>query len=320
MKIDTGVIDKNNFTDTLLKRAGFETKEEALQAASRQRDSYEYVGIQSYERCEQYNNLGIQLVKSGTVKLSLSSELKNDMLAFLEEYYEGKHTDEELEQQYISYCEQAGTSGKTRLLDVYENFVNMSRYAANNVCTRKGYEITAGYGKVEDHDAVYYHADYYYDFEKVKEIARSTSEKIAEEMHWGSLEFEERESSTIFNLDGAFNFNGKWAWNAENLINRCTMINSDLVPPEGFEFYYKERKYKDSEVGVMLLGTKNGYKEITVPFEAPKAGVEGYVQKFNAGELFRFTENDTDQYEEYNNFLKNFDIYTRYYYANEIEK
>ena len=309
------IINENKYNHSILNKTGCESVGEAIQKAKKQRDYFEYVGMEKTYFCEQYNEFGSKLVKSGSVRLSISSDMQKDMLGCLEGYYEGKLSEKELKDAYIGYCEEAGTDNQTRLLDVYENFINMSRYAANNVCSRKGNEITEQYGSVEDHDVVYYNADFYYAFEKIKNIVREATAQIAEEVDCGNLKFEEREHNTIFNLDGSFDFNGKWTWNTQNMINRCTMINSDEIPPEGFEFYYKERKYKDSEVGIMLLGTKQGYKEVMVPFEAPKAGIAEYVQKFNAAELFRFSETDTDAVEEYNSFLSNFDIYTRYHFA-----
>ena len=320
MKIDNNLIQKSIFDNVFLKKTDFESEEEVVQAAYNQRDSFEYIGIKKSDICDQYNDLRHKLVRTGDARLSISSDIQKSMLDCLEKYYEGKGSDEELTKAYIGYCEQIGTVGKTRLLDMYENFLNMSRYAANNVCGRKGNEITVNYGNIDEHDAVYYNADFYYAFDRVKEIAREASDKIAEVMSFDKLDFEEREECTIFNLDGEFSFNGKWAWNARNLMNRCSMIDTDMVPPKGFEFYYKERKYSDSEVGVILVGIKKKYKEVEVPFKEPKAGGLGCVQKFNASELCRITKDDTDEYKNYNDFIRTFDIYTRYYFANSIEK
>lgn len=320
MRVDNNIYDPERFRNVILKRAGLKTDEELLQAAKEQRDSGLYTGIEEFHGCEQYNDLGHKLVKSGEAKLSVSMDITRDMLKTLESYYEGNLSDEELEAAFVDYCERALVGGKTRLLDVYENFINQSRYASNNVCTRKGDEITKKYGSVSDHDTVYYNADFYYAFERVKQIARDTCNKIAEVMDWGELDFDEREENTIFTLDGGFDFNGKWASNAFNLMNRCTMIDPNMVPPRGFEFYYKERKYTDSEVGVMEVGINGVRKVITVPFRQPRPGVEGYTQKFNAAELYKFTKKDTPDYGEFNRFLANFDIYTRYYYAFNIER
>lgn len=102
-------------------------------------------------------------------------------------------------------------------------------------------------------------------------------------------------------------------------MNRSTMIDVDMVPPEGFELYYKERNAPDSEEGVMILGLNGVRKEITVPFRMPRAGITEYTQKYNAAELFKYTESDTAKYEDYNRFLKNFDIYTRYYFSRHLD-
>ena len=320
MKITDNLVEKNQFANTIIKKTVFQSKEELLEVAQKQKDCFEYAGIKKEYFCKQYNDLGKQLVKTGKVRLGIPSDTKKSMLDCLERYYEGKCSNEELEEKYIEYCKQIGVGEKTRLLDIYENFINMSRYAANNCCIKKGNEITVNYGSVDDHDAVYYNAEYYYNFEKVREIAREASNKIAELMDFEEVDYEARESNTIFDLDGEFNFNGKWGWNAQNMINRCTMKSIDVIPPEGFEFYFKERTNENDEVGVMLVGIEEGYKEVTVPFETPKAGVTELVQKFNAAELCEISEGDTDNYERYNEFLKNFDIYTRYYYANLMER
>ncbi len=318
MKVDDNIIDPNRFRNGLFKQTGL-TNEEGLQLAKEQQDSFLYTGIEKIQVCEQYNDLGHKLVDRQKVRLPVSKEIRKDMLKTLGDYYEGNLSDEELETLFIDYCEQVGVDGKARLLDVYENFINQSRYASNNVCIKKGNEIIKKYGSVSDHDAVYYNADFYYAFERVKQITRNACNRIADVMDWGELDFEELEKNTRFNLDGGFDFNGKWAWNAWSLMNRCTMIDPTMVPPEGFELFYKERKYDGSEVGVMELGINGERKVITVPFQMPRAGVKGYIQKFNVAELYKFTEKDTSNPEEFNRFLANFDVYTRYYFAFNIE-
>lgn len=189
MKIDNSLIDKSKYENLILRRAGFESREDALQAAKNQRDRFEYTGIREGYACEQYNDLGAKLAKSGEVKFGISSSIKRDMLNCMEEYYRGECSDKELAEAYLKFCEQTGVGDKARLLDVYENFLNMSRYAANNVCSQKGNDITAKYGSVDEHDAVYYNSDFYYSFEKVKEITRAASEAVAETMDWGELDF-----------------------------------------------------------------------------------------------------------------------------------
>ena len=318
MRVDNNIYDPERFRGVLRKQTGL-TKEEGLQVAKEQRDTFSYIGIERIYESELYNDLGSKIVHSAP-KLDVSKEIKKDMLKTLESYYEGNLSDEELEAAFVDFCERAGVWRGARLLDVYENFINKSRYASNNVCYRKGNEITKKYGSVSDHDAVYYNADFYYAFERVKQIARDTCNKIAEVMEWGELDFDEREENTIYTLDGGFDFNGKWASDAFNSMNRCTMIDPNMVPPRGFEFYYKERKYTDSEVGVMEIGINGVRKQITVPFRQPRPGIEGYTQKFNAAELYKFTKKDTPDYGEFNRFLANFDIYTRYYFAFNIER
>ena len=319
MKVDnSSIYDVSRSKKSIFERMGFSSKEEAIAKAKSQRDTYEFKGIEKWNGCEQYNDFRKQLVKSGNAGLNISSDVRTDMRLTLEDYYAGKLSDEELEESFLSYCAQLGACNKAQILDVYENFINMSRYASTNTCARAASELDQKYGESR-HDSVYYSAGIYYAFEKVKEIARNASEKIAEELDLGDLDFEEREKNTIFNLDGDFSFNGHWAWTAKNLMNRCTMIDSDMVPPEGFEFYYKERNTPDSEEGVMILGINGVRKEITVPFRMPRAGIAGYIQKFNAAELFGYTKSDTARYEDCNRFLKNFDIYTRYYFARHLD-
>lgn len=319
MKVDNNLIDPERFRNGLFKQTGL-TQEERLQLAKEQKDSFLYTGIEKIEVCEQYNDLGHKLIDRLEVRLAVSKEIRRDMLKTLGDYYEGNLSDKELETAFIDYCERAGVCDKVRLMDVYENFINESRYASNNVCIRKGDEITRKYGSVSDHDAVYYNADFYYAFERVKQIARNACDRITDVMEWGEVDFEKIEKNTRFNLDGGFDFNGKWAWNAWSLMNRCTMIDTGLVPPEGFELYYKERKYDGSEEGIMELGINGKRKIITVPFRMPRAGVKGYIQKFNATELYKFTKKDTPNHREFNHFLANFDVYTRYYFAFNIEQ
>ena len=319
MKVgNSSIYDVGRFQKHFFERMGYSSREEAISKIKSQRDTYEFRGMEKWNGCEQYNDLRSQLSKSGEVKLSISNDIKNDMRSTLDDYYARKLSDEELEEAFVSYCDYAGVAGKTRLLDVYENFINMSRYASTNACSKAASELDQKYGGSR-HDSVYYSSDIYHAFEKVKEIARKASDKVAETLDLGKVDFEGREKNTIFNLDGDFSFNGHWSWTAKNLMNRCTMIDSDMVPPEGFEFYYKERNAPDSEEGVMILGINGVRREITVPFRMQRAGIAGYIQKFNAAELFGYTESDTAKYEDYNRFLKNFDIYTKYYFSRHLD-
>lgn len=319
MKVDnSSIYDASRSEKSIFERLGVSSKEEAIAKVKSQRDTYEFKGMEKWNGCEQYNDLRKQLVKSDNAGLHISSDARTDMRLTLEDYYAGKLSDEELEESFLSYCAQLGACNKAQILDVYENFINMSRYASTNTCARAASELDQKYGGSR-RDSVYYSADIYYAFEKVKEIARNASDKIAGELNLGEMDFEEREKNTIFNLDGDFSFNGHWAWTAQNLMNRCTMIDSDMVPPEGFEFYYKERSTPDSEEGVMILGINGARKEITVPFRMPRAGITEYIQKFNAAELFQYKEGDTAKYEDYGRFLRNFDIYTRYYFARHLD-
>ena len=319
MQVDSSSIyDVSRFGKSIFERIGVSSNE-AMTKLKSQRDSFECKGMEKWNGCEQYNDFRKQLQRSGdTKRIHFPLDIRNDMRSTLEDYYAGKLSDEELEEAFVSYCVDAGVDGKSRLLDVYENFINMSRYASTNACAKAAGELDQKYGG-SCHDSVYYSADIYYAFEKVREIARKASDKVSETLDLGELDFEEREKSTIFNLDGDFSFNGHWAWTAKNLMNRCTMIDSNMVPPEGFAFYYKERNAPDSEEGVMILGINGRDKEITVPFRMPRAGITESTQKFNAAGLFKYTQRDTAKYEDYNRFLKNFDIYTRYYFARHLD-
>lgn len=316
MKVD-GYLASSSFVEIgekfKKKYEDYKEKERAMLIEIRQKNENLVIrGIEKVQVSDTYNDLGHWMCERGRMRFQLSKDVLNDMAERLEQYYEGKISDEELAEAYTDICIKAGTSDSERLLDVYENFINESRYASNNACTKKGNEITGQYGSVDDHDAVYYDADFYYAFERVKQIARDVSSQMAEMMGWDEMDFDKVEAETRFTLDGGFDFNGKWKWVAENLMNRCTMIDPKVVPPEGFAFYYKESNFKgNSETGVLQIRTKHGFQEITVPFHVPKAG--RYVDHFHLKELCSLKERDSDYYREYNAFFGNFFIYRRSY-------
>lgn len=88
----------------------------------------------------------------------------------------------------------------------------------------------AGLG--EDHQFVYYNAQFYYRCEKAKEILRNCLDVVAEE--YGV----DNSDKGIFLLENmkCTDFNTLWSGCQKN----CKMVNVDVEPPEDFTFFYRE--------------------------------------------------------------------------------
>lgn len=254
------------------------------------------------------------------------------------QYYTGAISQEKLKNTYQECCdmylemlEKAGIDATTEqskqraVMHVFEEFQFSNCISGVNECSSMADKIALEYGYTGEfrEDYVYYDADIYY---KTKSIEGDLADIVKEmsETYKVDMDAEKEIKDAIIHsskLDGGITFHGRWSTGyAECGVNICHMVSIEEEPPEGFKFFYKERKYpvgtkfgeNDTtswQKGVLLTWMGDKRMEMEIPFNYSLC--DGPIAEFfNAGELFRMTKGlDTGILD----FLDNFNVYTRGY-------
>ncbi len=293
--------------------------------ALRARDSVEIKGITQMEiTSENYNNiLKVKGMPGSVFGNSYGYTMQKEIAGYMQDYYSGKISVDQVKQYFSEccvsmrvYCSQERfTTGKdeednTQIVsEVYEVFAKENARAARGANYQEGLEICnrLEYSGRND-DWVYYNADDYYQCEDTKNILREAVADITEKWEIADIDCNTVEENSKLTLDGGFDFNSNWNWDYRNQVGRSSIENEMIAPPEDFKFFFKE-SYGDK--GLLKAWAGMSEKTIEIPFYISKNSLKGQI--FNSAELFEFSEADTDYYTQYNSFLKNISVFTRWY-------
>lgn len=196
------------------------------------------------------------------------------------------------------------------ILDTYEIFRMANSVMANLACDKEGERLARenGWKDGEDRDWVYYNADFYYESEELRDIFREAAKEIAGEWKCGDIDTSERDMDSLLSYSSSFH--QVWKNGSENGARICSMINISEEPPEGFYLFFRASVEKDSHVGILQAGTEEKAK-INEKIIFNKSGI--YEQRPQFYHLSDFLKNGDHADSSFERYIKNFDIYTRYY-------
>ena len=298
-----------------------------LQERIRNRDSVEIKGIAPIVLAsENYNDIR----KVTQMPLSIfgdtfGQQMQKDIADYMRQYYAGEASDDDVKNFFNECCsymrayqsQMRHTTGmneedNTQIVsEIYEMFAKESQRAARNANYEEGLEINKQYGaSSRQDDWCYYNADYFYQCDNTHDLLRGAAADMAEEWGLPSIDTDEIERNSKYTLDGGFDFNSGWNFTNRNQVGRSSMADETAAPPEGFIFFYKENGSAESRGIVQFWADAKSWK-VDVPFYISRESLKGQI--FNLADYAKLSENDTENYRAYNEFFKNFSIFTRWY-------
>lgn len=196
------------------------------------------------------------------------------------------------------------------ILDTYERFRMANSVMANYACVEEGKTLACEYGwtQRDDIDWVYYNANYYYESEELRAIFKEAAEEIAIEWGCGTIDTSERDTDTLASYSSCFN--QVWNNGSEYGARICHMIDISAKPPEEFYLFFRVSREENAHIGSLQVGIG----ETTKIREKIVFDIFGeYDQRPQFYHLSELLQNDDDVEHELEEYLHNFDIYTRYY-------
>ncbi|EOS26476.1 hypothetical protein C806_01212 [Lachnospiraceae bacterium 3-1] len=295
-------------------------------------DIYQRAGITKFT-CENYNDILTVKGMPGCIFADENGyEVMNQVSALMYDYHTGKISKEEVMGEIRDICldmrvyqsQSRHTTGYDKkdnlqiLEQLYELFQKNNVNKAVAACYEKGDQINSqngGNGK----DCVYYDADFYYASVEMRDMLQQVISSVAEEWETDIPDYDCLEKNTKYTLDGKMDFNSVWNWRAWNRYG-SRMSDFDEIPPEGFTFFYQEKKYH-AEEGLSPLEKQKGMIRITfggmeweidVPFN--NSLVFGEVRNiFNVGTLLQSYLGEERADAKLISFLKKFEVFTSAY-------
>lgn len=294
-------------------------------------DSFEKIDISASEVCGCYPNYQINTSMPKSIfGDSYGYDMQKEISSHMRDYYAGNVSKEELGSYFEECCtymriyrmDRRQTSGTNTadneqiISEMYEMFAKENQRAARNVNYSEGMKInyeTYGSNTKQD-DWVYYNSDYYYECTETKSNLRDFTSNIASKWDVGEIDPEEIEQNSKLTLDGGFDFNSGWNFTYRNQVGRSSMQDESMIPPEDFEFFYKESVSPNSEnmeealKGNMSVSTGGHRYNFAIPFEINRDSLVGQI--FEADDLTGDTFKDKKTVKD---FLSGIYLFTRWY-------
>lgn len=312
-------------------RAMFDT--DLLQEKLQNRDSVEIKGItHTVLACENYNDIWkVTEMPKSIFGESYGYQMQKDIAGCMRQYYAGELSDEDVKSFFQDCCsamrvrhsQMRHTTGvnvedNTQIVSqVYEIFAKENQRAARNANYEEGLKINRQYGANSLQDCCYYNADYYYQCEDTRDLLRGIAADMAEQWELPPIDTDEIERNSKFTLDGGFDFNSGWNFIYRNQVSRSSMEDETMVPPKGFKFFYKASGGdsgvdKGIDNGIVRFWVGENMRKAEAPFYISRDGsLKGQI--FNLSDLIKLSERDMGNYREYNEFSRNFSVFTRWY-------
>lgn len=281
---------------------------------------------------ENYNDiLKVKGMPGSVFGDSFGYKMQKDIANYMGSYYAGEVSKEDMKNYFYECCtsmrvyraqtrQTTGTNeaDNTQIISqIYEIFAKENQRMANHANYQEGLTVNSGYGR--DNQAMdwcYYNSDYYYQCEETHEFLKGAAQEMAEQWNLSAIDTDEIEKNSKLTLDGGFDFNSGWNHHFRRQHSRSSMEDESIIPPEKFRIYFNENK-NGTGSGVLAIWAGENKKVADVPFQTKFDGLKGQI--YNVADLVTFAEWETNYYKEYNAFLKNFDVFTRWYgYASSI--
>lgn len=251
-------------------------------------------------------------------------DMQKEISTYMKDFYAGKSSQDEMQKFFEECCtsmlkyraQQRQTSGNAAadrqqiVSEIYEIFAKENMRAARSANDKEGEALNQTYGGRND-DWVYYNSDYHYQCEDTKAALQKAVESMTNQWEIPAVDTEEIERNSDLTLDGGFDFNSGWNFIYRNQVGRASMEDESLQPPENFKFFYKENSYQDN-VGKLWCSLNGREISRNIPFSIAKTGsLEGQI--FYLNELLRDSFQAGKFNEQYQGFLNNFTVFTRWY-------
>lgn len=236
--------------------------------------------------CENYND--IKKI-TGMPKTYLGGDYGNrigdKIRSVTDEFYAGSLSREELiqkikrmcmdvriDQVQMHYTDGYNESDNRQILsDMYTLAQKCNVLSAFGACDNEGAKLAAQYGGEKKYNWMYYDSDYYYQSEDLRVALRQVIDELSAEWNTESIDYEQAEAKSIYQIAGGLDFNSMWQFHA--FQRRVTCI-TDLgaVPPEDFSFFYQTNKNPTWDKNNPLESQK-GYVEIRYKSQIWKSDV-----------------------------------------------
>lgn len=218
---------------------------------------------------------------------------EKEMAFVMKGYYAGRISKDEIKGFFLEYAHSMQARNGSKILNLYESFLNVSYEQAVKACFDEGKDIAKKEG-VDTNKAIYYDADYYYQAEEIHEFLKEITEEYAAK-YGVEIDIEKRESEFDKNpnyLTGYPSFNSKWNFTAHNVCGYARLPEIDAVPPKGFSFFYRQR-----DKMLMISGNEWTVKMDTSSYPS---GVNRYPRLSD----FLSVDSQREEYwSQYNDFL-----------------
>ncbi|MBP3475427.1 MAG: hypothetical protein J6K48_03800 [Lachnospiraceae bacterium] len=223
-----------------------------------------------------------------------SQAIEKEMAFVMDGFYTGRISEDEIKGFFLEYAHSMQARNESKILNLYESFLNISYERAVKGCFDEGKDIAEKEG-VDTNKAIYYDADYYYQAEEIHEFLKEITEEYAAK-YGVEIDIEKRESGFDKNpnyLTGYPSFNSKWNFSAHNVCGYARLPELDAVPPKGFTFFYKQRDR-------MLMVGGNGWSEKMDTSSSPR-GANRYPR---LSDLLYVDSQREEYWSQYNDFMK----------------
>lgn len=250
------------------------------------RDLFEKAGVQEVTY-PQYTKFAVINTPNQTTE--------KEMTFVMDGFYAGRINKDEIKGFFLEYAHSMQARNESKILNLYESFLNISYERAVKACFDEGNAIAKKEG-VDTNKAIYYDADYYYQAEEIHEFLKEITEEYAAK-YGVEIDIEQRESDFDKNpnyLTGYPSFNSKWNFTAHNVCGYARFPELDTVPPKGFSFFYQQRDK-------MLMIAGNEWSEKMDTSSYPR-GASRYP---HLSDLLYVDSQREEYWSQYNDFMKN---------------
>lgn len=291
---------------------------------STQYDSFEKTVEMKEIRSENY--LDFTKIKSMPKSIfgdKFGKEMQDEIQKCMSDYYAGQKVVADVENAFRKCCvamrvyraQNLETSGYNEVDNVqivgqiFEMFSKCNQRAALEANRMEGIEINRKFGGDscgnDNLGYAYYNSSYYHECVNMRDIFRNMTVEMQKEWELPQIDVEEIEENTLYTLDGGLDFNSGWNYKYRNNVGIGSMIDEGKIPPENFRLFFNPTGGGTEFSGILRFETNNVFIEMEVPFKYEGNDI------YNVSELIKVEGKDITSQDEINEFLKNFEIFTR---------
>lgn len=266
---------------------------------------------------------------------SFGYAMQKEISDYMEDFYAGKVSQEELDSYFEKCCtamrtyrtgqhQTTGTNEKdnTQIVsEMYEIFAKENARAAGRANYQEGKALNEKYYADGLGDWTYYNSDYYYQCSETNVFLRESTQKMAEKWELGEIDCDKIEAGSYFTVDGGFDFNSIWNADFRNQIGRSSLAREAAEPPEHFKMFFKEQVTSFTQdnrfYGNLKITIGENHYDFDVPFQTLRTNPEGEIR--NVWDLMEKNGVKSLENSRVKSFLGNLSVFTRWYaYATKI--